>query len=490
MAVPLSAGVTDADLAAGPAADDPWAVLARPGVRPEEADARARARLGPAARPDDPRRVRAIVGWLLERAARDGDTAMPAAVVASVLAGFEVPSPVDAIGVAVEDGTVLAFPAGEGGRTVLALDRYALAEESVAESLEGLLATAEPLDPPAAPASTETGYLLSAGAGVLLHTTGDPVRQLLRSAEEHGLRTATLGPGSRRPPPADTGLVVVTDAQLLDVEAAAELFDAVPDGARLVLAGDPSALPSPGPGDVLRDVAGCGAVPVVKASGEVRRGAIAELAAAVREGRLPPVHSPDREVVVVPAASGGEAGHRTVQLVTDSIPRALGIDGRDVQVVVPGRRGACGAVALNAALKARLNPGPGELGGFDRGDRVVAAGLAPGETGLVTGGTADRLVVRSGDREVAVSPAGGQVEHGWAITVRQSLGGRWPGVVVVLPGESAGLLSRPLVYTALTRAERHLSIVHAAGPALARAVAAVPRRPRRTRLAGLLREPE
>ena len=64
----------------------------------------------------------------------------------------------------------------------------------------------------------------------------------------------------------------------------------------------------------------------------------------------------------------------------------------------------------------------------------------------------------------------GDLRHGWAITVHRAQGSEWPAVVVVLPPEAGGMLSRPLVYTALTRAQRHLSIVHAGGPALARAV--------------------
>jgi exodeoxyribonuclease V alpha subunit len=82
----------------------------------------------------------------------------------------------------------------------------------------------------------------------------------------------------------------------------------------------------------------------------------------------------------------------------------------------------------------------------------------------------------------------GDLRHGWAITVHRAQGSEWPAVVVVLPPEATGMLSRPLVYTALTRAARHLSVVHAAGPALGRAVAQVGARPRRTRLAGLLHE--
>jgi exodeoxyribonuclease V alpha subunit len=88
---------------------------------------------------------------------------------------------------------------------------------------------------------------------------------------------------------------------------------------------------------------------------------------------------------------------------------------------------------------------------------------------------------------VTVPPGAlGDLRHGWAITVHRAQGSEWPGVVVVLPPEAGGMLSRPLVYTALTRAQRHLSIVHASGAALARAVREVDVRPRRTRLAALL----
>jgi exodeoxyribonuclease V alpha subunit len=72
--------------------------------------------------------------------------------------------------------------------------------------------------------------------------------------------------------------------------------------------------------------------------------------------------------------------------------------------------------------------------------------------------------------------------------VHRAQGSEFPAVVAVLPAEAGGLLSRPLVYTAFTRAQRHLSVVHAAGAQLARAVHDVGARPRRTRLSVLLQE--
>ena len=248
------------------------------------------------------------------------------------------------------------------------------------------------------------------------------------------------------------------------------------------------------------DLVDSGAVPVTELTTLYRQaegGAIARLATAVRGGELPVVEpDPGHEVVVVGTSGSAEAAHRTVQLVCDSIPRALSIPAAEVQVVTPVHRGPAGTVALNAALKARLNPGDGTVGGFDVGDRVVATanhledGFANGEVGVVTG-TRDRglLVAFAGAGPVEVpARAVGDLAHGWAVTVHRAQGSEFPAVVAVLPPEAGGLLSRPLVYTAFTRAQRHLSIVHSAGAALARAVREVGARPRRTRLSALLQE--
>jgi len=226
-------------------------------------------------------------------------------------------------------------------------------------------------------------------------------------------------------------------------------------------------------------------------------GAIARLATAVRGGDLPKVDSPEREVVVVPAQGSAEAAHRTAQLVTDSIPRALGIPAGEVQVVTPVHRGPAGTIELNKALKAKLNPGSGRgVAGFDPGDRVVATanhleaepvGFANGEVGVVTGAADGSVTVEFAGGPATVSGrALTDLRHGWAVTVHRAQGSEWPAVVVVVPPEASGMLSRPLVYTALTRAQRHLSVVHAAGPALARAVRDIDARPRRTRLGELL----
>ncbi len=518
---------------------DPWRLLDVAEVRLVDADRLAISLLREQADRGDVRRGRAIVAHVLTRAARDGHTTMPTATVRAAVAGEGIGDPAAAVSAALAEGRVVAFPpTGE-----LGLARYSHAEQTVAAGLARLRRTArawakgaEPaaalgLDDAQRAAATIVGTsgvsLLVGGPGTGKSRTVTAVVQAARERDLAIALTAPTGRAAKRLEeitgapaqtlhrllgaqgttgqfargadwPLDEDLVVVDETSMLDVELAAALVAACAEGTHLLLVGDPAQLPSIGPGRVLGDLVDSGALPVTELRTLYRQaegGAIARLATAVRDGTLPPVDSPDREVVVVPAADGASAARRTVQLVTDSIPRALGIPAEDVQVVTPVHRGPAGTVALNAALKAMLNPGDGEVGGFDVGDRVVAtanhldAGYANGEVGVVSSTTDAGLVVTfAGAGPVTVPPRNlADLRLGWAVTVHRAQGSEWPAVVAVLPPEAGGLLSRPLVYTALTRAQRHLSIVHAAGPALVRAVREVGARPRRTRLTALLR---
>jgi exodeoxyribonuclease V alpha subunit len=300
--------------------------------------------------------------------------------------------------------------------------------------------------------------------------------------------------------PIEADLVVVDEASMLDVELAAALLRALSDSTHLVIVGDPAQLPSIGPGRVLGDLIDSGMLPVTELTTLYRQtegGSIARLAIAVRSGDLPPVADPTHEVVVVPTRGSEDAARRVVQLVTDSVPRVFGCDADQIQVVTPVHRGPAGTQALNRALKAVLNPGRGTVRGFDAGDRVVATanhldaeptGYANGEVGTVLScGDNSLQVAFTGGESAIAGKALGDLLHGWAITVHRAQGSEWEAVVAVMPPEAGSMLSRPLVYTALTRARRHLSVVHAAGPALARAVREIGSIPRRTTLMSLLR---
>ncbi|MGW6710737.1 helix-hairpin-helix domain-containing protein [Streptomyces sp. NPDC054956] len=512
--------------AAGELTRSPWRLLAVAGVRPTQADGFARALLGAEETgPGDERRAAALVGWLLAQAAAKGHTVLEAPTLESALAQYGVPDPAEALEAAVADGTALAFeePVGppvaedeeQPVRILVGLEGSAMAEESLAEGLARLANTfTDPADWDKA--ATGPGAELiraAAGHGLVTHSGGEAARAepraLLAAAREFGLRACLAahapaegavtvagllggveGPGRDADGQFALDLLIVLDAPQLDVETAAALVESVPDGARLVLSGDPAVLGSAGPGRVFADVLAARACPQL-VSRIPDPGPIGELVSGVGVGELNQVDAPGKEVVIVPVRDAGEAVHRTVQLVAESVPRAFGIPAEAVQVITPGHGGSAGTRALNAALKERLNPGPGRFGGFDPGDRVVhvpspgralpARVVSADAQGLHLAGTAGARIVVPKERVES------QVRHGWAVTAHQAVGARWPAVVVVLPGDAAQALSRDWVYTAFGRAERHLSVVHGVDQALPRAVAEVPAKPRTTRLTSLLR---
>ncbi|MEU0101115.1 helix-hairpin-helix domain-containing protein [Streptomyces sp. NPDC006267] len=546
--------------AAGLLRTDPWRLLSVPGVRPEQADGFARALLGAECGPDDGRRTAALVGWLLERAALQGHTALDAGAVRAGLAERAVGDPEAAVRDAVEEGVALVFhegdepepddeaadveagddadgagrtedaeAAGEPARVLLGLDRYALAEESLADGLARLVTACEKAadwsEAAAAAPSPSAAELIrtAAAAGLVAHSGGEAARAepaaLIAAARGLGLRAlgATHSEDGRRRLAAATGdpdtavtlagllsgaqgpgrdedgalaldLLVVLDAPQLDVEGAAVLVEALADGARLVLSGDPGVLGSAGAGRVFADVLASRACPQV-VSRTPDPGPIGELVSGIGIGELHRVDAPGKEVVIVPVRDAGEAVHRTVQLVADSVPRAFGIPAEETQVITVGHGGAAGTRALNEALKQRLNPGPGRFGGFDPGDRVVHV-PAPGRAvpGVVRSADAGGLRLDCGGVPVVVPQerVESSVRHGWALSAHQAAGMRWPAAVVVLPGDAAQGLSRPWVYTAFGRGERHLSVVHGVDQALPHAVAHVPAQERTTRLRPLL----
>lgn len=544
--------------------EDPWLLLRVAGVRPEQADGFARALLGAECGPDDERRGRAVTVWLLQQAALAGHTALELPRLTATLAQRGVPDPDAAVQSTLAEGEALAFQdaleetgarregeqdeEGEEGeerpvRVLIGLERYALAEESLADGLARLVNSAPKQDgsaadweEAAASAQGSAAELIRAvaGHGLVLHTGGEASlaepAALLRTAHALGLRAwaaapgplgrdrfaALLGAAPGEPPssgpkaPAvvtvtglltgaegpgrdadgalDLDLLVVVDAPQLDVEAGALLAESLPDGARLVLAGDPAVLWSVGPGRVFADLLAARVCPQI-ASRRPDPGPLGELVSGIGIGELSQVEAPGKEVVIVPVRDAGEAVHRTVQLVADSVPRAIGVPAEETQVITPGHGGAAGTRVLNAALKERLNPGPGRFGGFDPGDRVVHT-PAPGRVlpGRVVTADAEGLHLSCAGETVIVprDRVEGSVRHGWALTAHQALGGRWPAAVVVLPGDAVQALSRPWIYTAFGRAARHLSVVHGVEQALPRAVAEIPAKPRTTRLPRLL----
>jgi hypothetical protein len=440
---------------------DPWLGLDEPDASPGRVDALARERLGRFA-VDDVRRSAGLTSWLVRRAAADGSTTVDGTVWAAALRGYGIHRPRPGLDAAVAAGRVVALPA----ERVLVHPRWGPLEGRIAEGLRRLLdrggpaaggsggdgaagggaaagvaaAEAEAAGPEASAAGDAENANASggddAGAGAA-GAASDPIDSVLAAriaVVVAGRDTATddwLGRLQERADAAGRSLTIVDEAHRLDLTSAAEMLVRHENSAadHLVLVGDPDELEPAAPGRFLGDLVDSGSIPAIRLPVDPDGGPIARLVESLRAGELPPVEAGQHDVVVSPVADADQAIARVVELVTDALPRVLGVGPSDLVALGIRRSGTVGVDALREA---------------------VGSGC-----------------------DVA--------------TIDDAVGRRAEAVVLVLPAESAGSLTRAHLISAASVARRQLSIVHQAGPALAAAVRLRSHRPRRTRLAELLR---
>lgn len=358
------------------------------------------------------------------------------------------------------------------------------------------------------------GLLRAMGQSVLLAApTGKAAK---RMAEVIGVEARTLHrllgaqPGNRflhdetNPLPAD--VLIVDETSMLDIFLASAMLRAVGPTTRLILVGDSDQLPSVGPGQVLRDLLAAETIPVIRLTQifrQAQESAIIQNAARIRTG-VPPTLIAPRSKNALPGdcifieARASTAIDAAVQWAVAELPRRLGLDPqRDIQVLTPLIRRV---LTLNERLQRRLNPPdpavperPRGLLPLRLGDRVIQTAndyqlqVFNGETGQIVSIEATAgVTVDFGDRRVVYGPGElYQLEHAYALTVHRSQGSEWPAVVVVLTQADRVLMSRPLIYTALTRARR-CAVLVGEPAAFAQAVTAMDNTARYSGLSGLL----
>lgn len=307
--------------------------------------------------------------------------------------------------------------------------------------------------------------------------------------------------------PVDADALVVDEASMIDVELAAALLDAVPSAARLVLVGDSDQLASVGPGAVLRDLIDSGVVPTERLSRIFRQAEESRIvvnAHAILRNEMPEsaASSDDAnaDFFIVQRTDAEQAARTVVELVTQRIPRRFELNPRDdVQVLTPMHRGPAGTQALNAALQAALNPGGRAFlrrgTEYRVGDKVMQTKndyereVYNGDIGVVADvkPADESIVVRFDERDVEYEDAAlDMLTLAYAISIHKSQGSEYPAVVVPLLTAHFVMLSRNLVYTAVTRARR-LCVLVADPRALRVALGEAKREERVTRLAERLR---
>jgi exodeoxyribonuclease V alpha subunit len=268
--------------------------------------------------------------------------------------------------------------------------------------------------------------------------------------------------------------LIVDEASMIDIQLAAALLEAVPSSARLVIVGDADQLPAVGPGAFLRDVIDSGRVPTVRLA-EIFRQAeqsrIVENAHRILSGAAPVTSEPDdprADFFVIPQAEPERAAEIITRLVLERIPSRFGLDPkRDIQVLSPMHRGPAGTQVLNRLLQEKMNDaGPAlESRGqqFRVGDKVLQTKndyereVFNGDLGVVTAVDTEHCVLRVAfdEREVECEDAElDSLTLAYAISIHKSQGSEYPAVIVPLLSSHFVMLSRNLVYTAVTRAKR------------------------------------
>jgi exodeoxyribonuclease V alpha subunit len=289
-------------------------------------------------------------------------------------------------------------------------------------------------------------------------------------------KTATFKRDRNRP--IQAGAIVVDEVSMLDLPTADALTQAIAPGTRLLLVGDVDQLPSVGPGAVLRDVIASAVVPCVRLQQIFRqatRSLIVTNAHRINNGEPPVAAEPGAQAdfFVVERRDPERARETILELVTSRIPHRFGLDPvRDIQVLTPMNRGPAGAVALNEALQASLNPSGQALVRGSRtyrvGDKVMQLrndydkNVFNGDVGLVSSIDPEEstMLVRFDDRDVSFDAS--EIDDlvlAYACTVHKSQGSEYPAVVIPLLTTHFVMLSKNLLYTAVTRGKRLVVLV-------------------------------
>ena len=290
--------------------------------------------------------------------------------------------------------------------------------------------------------------------------------------------------------PLKADAVIVDEMSMVDIQLLSSLLRAIPSGKRLILVGDPDQLPPVGPGFPFSDCLRSKVLPAVQLT-EIFRQAQESLivmnAHRINCGQMPELRDRTRDFFFLPCRSEEEVAQTIAGLCTTRLPKNMGIPSDQIQVLTPTRKGTVGTWGLNGLLQSQLNPPHptkkerkfGEFS-FREGDRVMqirnnydimwktcdgttlGTGIFNGDIGTVTAidFNEETLTVVFDGRETQYDFAQlNELEPAYAMTVHKSQGSEYRAVVLCVWNGSPYLLSRSVLYTAVTRAKELLIIV-------------------------------
>lgn len=289
--------------------------------------------------------------------------------------------------------------------------------------------------------------------------------------------------------PLNCDALVLDECSMVDITLMSSLLKALKPGCRLVLVGDADQLPSVGPGNVFSNIIRSQTVPTVRLTEIFRQkgdSRIVRNAHMINRGEHPDFEANTGDFFRLRRLKGGTAVETIVELCARRLPENMKIPSASIQVLSPTRKGETGTANLNKRLQAALNP-PSEskkekLFGeavFRVGDRVIqiknnydtiwktkggvsGAGVYNGDIGTIAqiDPITETLTVDFEDKLATYSfEMLNELEHAWALTVHKSQGSEYKAVVLALSGDVQMLLTRGVLYTAVTRAKELLIMV-------------------------------
>ncbi len=295
--------------------------------------------------------------------------------------------------------------------------------------------------------------------------------------------------------PLEADVVIVDEVSMLDIHLLHSLLKAIVVGTRLILVGDVNQLPSVGPGNVLKDLIRSECFQVTKLTKIFRQAAESDIiinAHKINAGEHLNIDNKSRDFFLLPRDNANVIISVIIQLVRDKMPKYVNASMYDIQVLTPMRKGELGVERLNQILQQYLNPR--ESGKkekeyqkhiFREGDKVMqiknnyqlnweikskygivqdsGAGVFNGDCGIIReiNTFAEIMTVEFEEGKLVDYPFSelDELELAYAITIHKAQGSEYPAVVMPILNGPKMLFNRNLLYTAVTRAKKCVTIV-------------------------------
>lgn len=326
-------------------------------------------------------------------------------------------------------------------------------------------------------------------------TTGFEARTIHRMLELNGGMEGNAGFEKNEQNPLETDVIIIDEMSMVDISLMYALLKAIAAGTRLILVGDVNQLPSVGPGSVLKDIIDSNEFHTVKLTKIFRQASTSDIivnAHKINRGEPVSLDNKSMDFFFLKRYEADKIINVTLQLIKQKLPKFVGASEYDIQVLTPMRKGLLGVERLNGILQMYLNPADKrkrekEHGGtiFREGDKVMqtknnyqleweirskyglcidkGTGIFNGDMGIIEeiNDFAETMMVSFDEGRMVEYPYKllDELELAYAVTIHKSQGSEYPAVVIPLLSGPRMLMNRNLLYTAVTRAKKCVTIV-------------------------------